>query len=165
MGKYAVTAARVPMYDGTDAAMLPAGTVKAAGYVNGQWPSRGAIQARFPQARVAGIDVHGDSWMTASVIDWEHGDVQDAATLRAFITNRNSFEPETACIYVEHASVDEVEDYAAGLWHVLWVANWGPDGSLGQSLTGTRTAAGNLIVATQLQNTPGYDMSDTLASW
>ena len=47
------------------------------------------------------------------------------------------------------------------------MANWGPNGTVGKSLTGTRTESGNLIVATQLQNNAkaNYDMSDSLVSW
>ena len=165
--KYPVTSTRVPMYDGINAATLPEGTIKAAGYVNGRedWQSCEPIRQRFPQARVRGIDVIGDAWLLASIGDRENGDISDEATLRNFIIQRNGFRPQTACIYVQKSNLDETEDWAQGLWHVLWVANWGPDGTAGQSLTGTRTPAGNLIVATQLQNTPGWDMSDTLESW
>lgn len=162
---YPVTKGRPLMYDGIAAASLPTATTKAAGYVNGKWPSQAAIQRRFPNARVRGVDVNGSAWTTASVLDWERGDVQDASVLRKWIAERNAFQPQTACIYVAESNLDLVEEHATGLWHVLWVANWGMNGGAGRSLTGSRSKAGNLIVATQLQNTPGYDMSDTLESW
>jgi hypothetical protein len=111
--------------------------------------------------------VTGGAWTDASIVDRENGDVSDAATLRNFITQRNAFRPETACVYVNESNLDEAEDWAEGLWHVLWVGNWGLNGTVGKSLTGTRTKSGNLIVATQLQNNKAanWDMSDTLASW
>lgn len=166
--KYPVTAERVTMYDATDAAALPAHTVKAAGYVNGQWPSYAAIVQRFPKAAVRAIDVFGTAWTQASILDYEEGNVEtykNPDMVRAFVSGRNEFRPETACIYCNVDDLPDIEDYLAGLWHVNWVANWGDNGTVGESLTGTRTIAGNLIVATQLQNTGGYDMSDSLGSW
>ena len=167
--KYPVTPERVTMYDSVNAASLPAGTIRAAGYINGDYASHAAIVQRFPRARVFAIDVLGDAWHTASILDYEAGNpaYKNPALVHRFISNRNQAVPETACIYCDAADLDDVEDYAAGLWHVLWVANWGLNGTAGQSLTGTRTPAGNLIVATQLQNnqTANWDMSDTLVSW
>lgn len=155
------------MYDSTVAADLPAGAPKYAGYVNGSWPSHDSIAARFPHARTYGIDVLGNAWLKACIVDWERFDVQDPQKLRTFITNRNHFEPETAVVYCQASNVDAVDEYADGLWHVLFVANWGMNGAVGKSMTGQRTKAGNLIVATQLQNNAkaNWDMSDSLASW
>jgi hypothetical protein len=166
--KYPVTAKRVTMYDAIDAADLPAHTVKAAGYVNGQWPSYSAIVQRFPAARVRAIDVFGDAWLHASVLDYEEGNVEtykNPDKVRDFVIGRNEFRPQTACIYCNTSDLADIEDYLQGLWHVIWAASWGENGTVGNSLTGTRTAAGNLIVATQLQNAGSYDMSDSLESW
>lgn len=166
--KYPVTAERVTMYDAIDATALPAHTVKAAGYVNGQWPSYAAIAGRFPAARVHAIDVFGNAWLRASILDYEEGNVETYKKpdkVRGFVIGRNEFRPQTACIYCNTSDLADIEDYLQGLWHVIWAASWGENGTVGTSLTGTRTAAGNLIVATQLQNTGGYDMSDSLGSW
>lgn len=166
--KYPVTTERIVMYDAVDAAALPAHTTKAAGYVNGSMQSYMAISQRFPNARLHGIDTLGTDWLRASILDYESGNTatyQQPAKVRDFVIRRNDYQPETACVYCDHSDLSEVEDYLAGLWHVNWVANWGHDGTPGLSLTGTRTAAGNLIVATQLQNRSGYDVSDSLRSW
>ena len=41
--KYPVTPERVTMYDSVNAASLPAGTIRAAGYINGDYASHAAI--------------------------------------------------------------------------------------------------------------------------
>lgn len=166
--KYPVTDERVIMYDAMNAAALPASISKAAGYINGSSPSYAAIRQRFPRASVHAIDVLGTGWRAASILDYEEGNTatwKQPDKVREFVINRNQSEPETACVYCDESDLVDVEDYLAGLWHVNWVANWGMDGYFGKSLTGTRTAAGNLIVATQLQNRGGYDVSDSLRSW
>lgn len=167
--KYPVTSERIVMYDSVNAAALPAHTTKAAGYVNGDELSYAAIRQRFPGAQVHGIDVTGTDWNQASILDYEFGDGtwDQPDKVRLWVSQRNRFRPETACVYAEASVLAEVEGYLAGYWHVLWVANWGANGTSGQSLTGTRTPAGNLIVATQLQNraAAGYDVSDSLKSW
>lgn len=167
--KFPVTLERVTMYDSVNAASLPAATTKAAGYINGSFPSHDAIVKRFPAARVFAIDVLGTAWEGASVLDYEEGNpaYMQSGRVRGWINGRNDAFPQTACIYCAARDIDQVEEYAAGLWHVLWVASWGMNGAAGKSLTGTRTAAGNLIVATQVQNNAkaNWDMSDTLPSW
>lgn len=163
--RYPVTAARILMFDAIRPDTLPAGTVKAAGYVNGQWPSHNGIAARFPQARVFGIDVLGTGWEDAAILDYEPGNPGAQAAVREWVAERNAFRPETACVYCPLGLLEEVESRLDGLWHVLWVANWGADGAAGQSMTGERTSRGNLIVATQVQDAGGYDISDTLESW
>jgi len=153
---------RAAMVDSVNAAALPDSTTKAAGYVNGAEPSLAAIVKRFPRAKAHGIDVLGTGWRDASILDYEEGNpaYKNPQLVRDFITERNTFAPDTACIYCPETDLDEVEDYAEGLWHVNWVAHWG-----GRSLTGARTWRGNLIVATQLVHLAGYDVSDSLESW
>jgi hypothetical protein len=162
--RFPVTPERHTMYDSTDANDIPVSASKMAGYVNGKQPSYFNMVKRFPQSRVMGIDVLGGAWHLASVVDYEAGNpvFRNPALVRGFISNRNKLFPETACIYTDFADMPEVERIADGLWHVLWVANWG-----GASLTGTRSGHGNLIVATQTRNNKqaNWDLSDTLTSW
>lgn len=166
--KYPVTSPYVSMYDSVRAASLPAGCGKYAGYVDGDYESHKEIAARFPAARVFGITIKG-AWSAAAILDYEEGNpaYKNRSMVRDFISYRNGGFPQTAVIYCPEKDLGDVEDYAEGLWHVLWVANWGMDGAVGHSLTGTRTEAGNLIVATQVQTNveANWDMSDTLASW
>ena len=164
MSKFKVTNTVAEMYDSTDANDIPPGTGKMAGYVNGRDTSYYGMVKRFPKRKVFGIDVLGGAWHIASILDYEEGNppYRNPTLVRQFIQQRNRLYPETACIYVDFADLPIVEYYAQGLWHVLWVANWG-----GQSLTGTRTGHGNLIVGTQLQNNKqaNWDRSDTLETW
>lgn len=152
----------VTMYDSTDVAALPDGDRYMA-YVNGRYANHAQVQARFPKARVFGIDVLGYAWLEARILDYEPEDVQDAPTLRRFVTGREAYKPHTATIYVDRAElVPDVEDVLGDLWHVLLIATLD-----GTDLTGQRTEAGNLIVGTQLRGggTAAFDTSTTLASW
>jgi hypothetical protein len=95
--KYPVTPERVTMYDSVNAASLPASTIRAAGYINGDYASHAAIAQRFPRARVFAIDVLGDAWRTASILDYEAGNpaYKNPALVHTFISNRNQVVPET----------------------------------------------------------------------
>jgi hypothetical protein len=152
------------MFDSTNANDIPATANKLAGYVNGKYTSYYGMVKRFPQYKVFGIDVLGGAWHVASILDYEVGNpvFRNPTLVRSFIENRNRLFPGTACLYSDFADLPEVEEYAKGLWHVNFVANWG-----GESLTGRRTGRGNLIVATQLQNNKraNWDVSDTLETW
>jgi len=154
----------IDMYDSTDAAMLPADGQRFAGYVNGRYANVPAIRARFPKARVFGIDVLGDAWTSARVADWEPGNFggQDPARLRDFIARREEYKPHTATLYCDRFDLPKAEEILAGLWHVVWISTLD-----GTDMTGQRTAAGNLIVATQVRGGmhADYDTSATLASW
>jgi hypothetical protein len=153
----------VTMYDATDVAALPAGAARYAAYVNGRYANYDQVRARFPQARTYGIDVLGTAPLLARIVDYEPEDVQDADTLRRFVTEREAYRAHTATVYVDRAElVPDVEDKLEGLWHVIWLATLD-----GTDLTGQRTAAGTLIVGTQLRGggAAAYDTSTTLASW
>lgn len=162
--RFPVSSARHVMYDSTDANDIPTGSSKMAGYVNGKFTSYYDMVKRFRQSRVFGIDVLGGAWHIASILDYEPGNppYMNKTLVRQFITNRNQLYPKSACIYTDFADMPTVEAFTENLWHVLFVANWG-----GQSLTGTRTSRGNLIVGTQLVNNKraNWDRSDTLESW
>lgn len=164
MSKFPVSGTVVPMYDSTNADDIPAKASKMAGYVNGKDTSYYGMVKRFPGRKVFGIDVMGGAWHSASILDYEKGNpaYHNPALVRQFIAGRNMLYPETACIYTDFADMPQVEEYALGLWHVLFVGNWG-----GASLTGKRSGRGNLIVATQLINNKlaNWDYSDTLESW
>ena len=164
MSKFPISHPRPVMFDSTNANDIPATANKMAGYVNGAFTSYYGMVKRFPQYRVFGIDVLGGAWHSASILDYEKGNpvFRNPTLVRQFIQNRNRLFPNTACVYVDFANLSGLEDITEGLWHVLWVANWD-----GESLTGTRTARGNLIVATQLQNNKraNWDISDSLESW
>jgi hypothetical protein len=149
-------------YDAVTVGSLPDGAPRYFAYVNGLYANYGAVCDRFPGALVMGIDVLGTAWEQAAIVDWEQGDVQKAPTLRTFVAGRNEFRPHSAAVYCNRSSIDTVEDILNGLWHVLFVSTLD-----GTDLTGTRTAKGNLIVATQYHGGPDapYDTSTVLASW
>lgn len=168
MAKYPVSGTRVAMYDTVDASQVPASAVKLAGYVDGGFKSHASLVRRFPKSRVFGITVLGTNWEQASILDWEKGDVQNSDTLRRFVNNRNAAFPETACVYVAHTNLAQVDDFLEGLWRVYWVGNWGAEpGEMGVDLTGQRSPGGSLIVGTQVltQPDPDFDLSKTLPSW
>src|ERR1700727_3151709 len=138
------------MYDAVTVSNLPPGGVKYAGYVNGKYVNHSAIQARFPKARVFGIDVLGTGWQSASIFDWEKFDIQSAEVLRNAVSNRNAFRPNTACVYCDRDNLDTVEEILDGT-----------------DLTGQTVASGSLIVATQIKGGihAAFDTSNTLVSW
>jgi len=158
---------KTTMYDtAASTPKLPGGVTRAAGYVNGHYVSHPGLVKAYPKARVFGIDVLGTAWEEAAILDFEKGDVQDETTLRRFVSNRNAFREYTAVVYCDRSNIPTVEDYLSGLWHMLWVANWGFNGTKGESLTGTKVqGSGTLIVATQLQSLENYDLSDSLTEW
>jgi len=151
-----------PMYDAVTVSNLPPGGVKYAGYVNGKYVNHSAIQARFPKARVFGIDVLGTGWQSASIFDWEKFDIQSAEVLRNAVSNRNAFRPNTACVYCDRDNLDTVEEILDGLWRVYWISTLD-----GTDLTGQTVASGSLIVATQIKGGihAAFDTSNTLVSW
>lgn len=153
----------VEMYDSTDVALLP-DAERYAAYVNGRYANHAAVVSRFPRARVFGIDVLGDSPQLARVADWEPGNFggQDPARLREFIAKREEYKPHTATLYCDRFDLAKAEEILAGLWHVVWISTLD-----GTDMTGQRTAAGNLIVASQVRGGvhADYDTSTTLASW
>lgn len=149
-------------YDSVTTVHLPDGGGRYFGYVNGDFANYIAVKSRFPHALVMGIDVNGTDPLAARIVDYEKGDVQTAGTLRSFVEAREKYRPHTATVYCDRANLDAVEDALEGLWHVLWISTLD-----GTDLTGTRTANGNLIVATQLRGglTAQFDTTTAMASW
>ena len=151
----------ITMYDGVNSFLLPVGT-KYAAYVNGRYANYPTVVKRFPNSRVFGIDVLGTAWEQASILDWENGDVQNPAVLRTWAENRENFRPGTSVIYCDRDSMETVEDILAGMNYRLWISTLD-----GTDLTGTITANGKIIVATQTHggmDSP-YDTSSTLDEW
>lgn len=151
-----------PMYDAVTVSALPPGGTKYAGYVNGHFANHGAIQARFPKARVFGIDVSGMAWEEASIFDWEKFDIQSGQTLRNAVINRNKFRPHTACVFSDRSNLDNVESILKNVWHIIWLSTLD-----GTDRTGQHTASGSLIVGTQVKGGihAAFDTSNTLLSW
>ena len=152
----------VLMYDAVNPEKLPKASVYAA-YVNGAFVNHARVCALFPRARVFGIDVIGDAWDAASILDYEEGNACfNPAALRAWVTARENFRPHTACVYTDRQNLPGVEEALDGLWHTIWVSSL--DGTV---LTGTETDKGNKFVATQFKGgfKAPYDVSEALPEW
>jgi hypothetical protein len=148
------------MYDSVDAGNLPDGNAYAA-YVNGDYKNYSQVHARFPRSKVFGIDITGEGWQTARILDYEPGNPCYAPlNLHSFAMNRELFRPHTTCIYADRDNLDDVESILAGMWHVLWVSTLD-----GTKMTGQRTRSGTLIVGTQYATNDDYDTSEVLTSW
>jgi hypothetical protein len=151
------------MYDSVDVSKLPADATAYAAYVNGDYANHSEVKARFPKARVFGIDVLGTDWQDASILDYEPGNpCYTTDRLIEFACGREDFRPYTTCIYCNRADLPTVEDTLTETWHVIFLATLD-----GTKMTGTRTPSGNLIVATQYESgtITGYDTSEVLTSW
>lgn len=144
------------MYDSTDAAMLPAGAPLYAGYIDGDWPSAGAIIARFPEADVVTITVLGA--LGAKVADCEPGNLTPAAAANWADTEiRGGRRPTIYCDVADEPAV--AAELAA--WELAfgdqvdwWAADW--------------TGVPHLVpgsVATQWESSAGYDTSLTDGVW
>ena len=123
------------MYDSVDAGKLPDGEAYAA-YVNGDYANYSQVRARFPKARVFGIDVIGTGWQNASILDYEPGNpCYTTDRLIEFAVGREDFRPHTTCIYCNRDDLPKVEDTLTETWHVIFLATLD-----GTRLAGTRTA-------------------------
>ena len=73
---------------------------------------------RFPAARVFGIDVLGDSWGAAAILDYEPGNAcYSPEKLRAWCVAREKFRPYTAVVYCDRSDLEGAERALAGVWH------------------------------------------------
>lgn len=110
------------MYDSTTASDIPAKALMVMGYGNGSFAWSADDWARFPHARKVHIDINGTHPGSCGVLDWEHGDVQRASTLRSWVQVRhNLVGPHSATIYSSKSSLEELQDALQGLeWH--WFA-------------------------------------------
>lgn len=149
------------MFDATDVNNLPVAGAYAA-YVNGEFANWEKAVAKFPRARVFGIDIFGDAWDSASIFDYEEGCIFDPEKLKVAVQNRENFRPFTACVYSDQSNLEVVESTLNGIWHVIWLATL--DGTI---KTGQKTSTGSLIVGTQYKGgkTANFDTSEVLEAW
>lgn len=153
----------IKMYDAADHTKLPGDAGVYAAYVNGEFANYRNVSAQFPRAKVFGIDVIGDAYLAASILDWETGNpCFTQEKLKEFVTGRETFMPHTACVYCDESNLPVAEAALKGLWHVIWLTTLD-----GRILTGKRTASGNLIVATQYAGgmTAPFDTSAVMEDW
>lgn len=114
--------------DSVDPADIPLDQVSGVLlYADGIYAASPEQARAFEQAgkAVAWITVAGD-WRAASIGDVENGDmtVEDAPL---FIKQRDRFHPGSAIIYVDHASLEDLEARCAGLTYWRFVAQWDDD--------------------------------------
>jgi hypothetical protein len=156
------------MYDSVHTDKLPANGRSFMAYSNGRFVNLDAVRARFPfpKARVFGIDVLGNNWAEASILDYETGNLHNPGGLLNWARNREAFRPHTSVIYCDRTDLNAVEHTLGngnnGVWHMLLIATLD-----GTNLTGQRTQAGNLVVGTQLRGgvLADYDTSVVISEW
>lgn len=114
------------MYDGisADVPYIPRNAQMVAGYVPpsvyawspGDW-------ARFPGVPHVRITVAGSEpdAKLASVVDVERGAFSPSQA-RLFVRQRNAFRPDTATVYVDEASLNDVLNACAGINYWIWLA-------------------------------------------
>ena len=153
------------MADAVNTAALPAAPCFAA-YVNGTYANYESVAARFRYCRVFGIDVLGNDWKAASILDYEPGDVNNTATMVEWVNQREAFRPYTATVYVNRSELPAVDAALSGQRGLLWLATL--DGT-GGDLVGTTTLHGHTIVAVQFMTVGSgenaFDLSYANSSW
>lgn len=127
------------MADAISVGAMPAGMDAYAGYVNGEWPTFGALPGRFPRAHLLSIDVTG-ARPDANCLDIEHGDASiadvplwlDQACLRQY----------RPTLYVSVGRAQQVIDAAGPRRFQVWTAHYtgiahicGPQCGFGLSTT------------------------------
>jgi hypothetical protein len=108
------------MYDSTDINNIPADATIIATYANGRYiPSEEKLM-RFPHARVMYIDVLGDAWERASILDVEPG-CASARTAQHWVHNRNALHGD-ATVYCSRGMYPELAEALEGQRYFLWLA-------------------------------------------
>jgi hypothetical protein len=100
------------------------------GYVNGHvsaWTPEEINRTRRAGQLLGLVDVLGTDPNNASIIDWERGDVQSAAVLRAWVIARNQFRHD-ATVYCQPRSVPTIAAALRGEPCNLFVVELTPDG-------------------------------------
>lgn len=98
--------AGLTFYDSVDARRLPDHTTAMAGYVDGRWPSLGAMRRRFPRALWLSIAVRPST--DAMVLDVESGDATpNSAT--DWVERQHRRGLSRPCLYTSLAAVPELE--------------------------------------------------------
>lgn len=153
------------MLDSVNSVALPPAPAYAA-YVNGHYANYTTVVNKHPYCRVLGIDVLGTSPHSASILDFEPGDVQSIPNMVQWCRDRNAFRPGTATVYCDRSELPDVDAGLSGQIAQVWLATL--DGS-GVALVGTLTHHGHLIVGVQARTegsgSGAYDVSYVLASW
>ena len=134
------------MYDAVTPSRIPKDAQMVAGYVNGHYKWTDADWSMFPHAAHVHIDVLGDSPHAAGVLDVERGAATVAET-PGWIRARRAYGHQ-AVIYCSRSLSGEIVRACKGLTYKLWIADW---------TCKPHQVPGS--IATQYQNTPGYDLS------
>ena len=136
------------MYDSTDAASIPKSAVMVAGYINGAFKWSADDWARFPNAAHVQINVTGDVADGGDILDVERFDAT-VLQIPDWVKQRDAVGGMHG-IYCNRSSLLTVQRVLAAIpiTTALWVADW---------TNAPHQVAG--CVATQFENTPGYDLS------
>jgi hypothetical protein len=117
------TAMRIAMDSVSFAAVGELDWADKIGYINGRisaWSAAEIAETRARGQLLALVDVLGTQPREASVLDWERGDVQSPAVLRAWVQARNQFRGDAA-VYCSVNSIPVVVAALAGERCNLWV--------------------------------------------
>lgn len=162
-------------YDSVDARSVPTNGDIYPGYVNGAWPTRNALKARFPHALVPGITVN-DQTLDAEIIDCESGDATPAEAAlwaRAKVKrdkHATIYCSESAYLQVVHAcrNVGLKPGRNVFFW-IAWYADSGSDaipqapGVIGRQYAspdgvgGSKVHDGNYDISSFVKYWPGVD--------
>lgn len=142
------------MYDSVDSMGIPADAEMVAGYIDGEWPSYGAIVNRFPTA--IHVSIATNPAHAAQVMDAETGNGTVPEWVQWIVNRRTAGgDPTVFCI----VSVQQELIAALDAQHIphpwWWISNW----SIHAFPSGDR------IVAWQYENTPSYDASQVPGAW
>lgn len=147
------------LFDGVNAATVPAGSWAVAGYVNGEWPSYSALVDRFPSAVHLAISVNASG--QAKILDVESGDAIPAQAPGWVADQRAAGDPYPV-VYMNESSWQAVKDaFAAqpGIAPPLyWVASYVSDPAKPPAVP-----AG--AIAIQYYDFGGYDVSAAADYW
>jgi len=147
------------MYDAVDVAAIPKDATIVAGYVDGNWPTYGALVKAFPNAQRVSITTIGV--IGAMVGDCETGDLTpQTAAEWAKARLQTGRRP---CIYYARSNAQAVGAALAAVGVAVgdvdfWVADWTGvahlvPGSVATQYSDPRTSGGN------------FDISETIEGW
>lgn len=107
------------------AAVGPVDWPDKIGYFNGRisaWTPEEIAESRRRGQLIALVDVLGNAFKDASILDWERGDVQSPAVLHAWVQARNQYRGD-ATVYCARSSVPTVVAALRGEKCNLWVCS------------------------------------------
>jgi hypothetical protein len=108
------------MYDSVDLNNIPDEAGIIATYVNGRYVPRPEQLMRFRDARIMYVDVLGDAWESASILDVESGDAT-IETAQHWVRNRNDLYGD-ATVYCSRDTFRYLAESLAGQRYFLWLA-------------------------------------------